>query len=399
MGALGLQGMTLALKIYKGVLLGLRMKKRGLSDVVTTVLIVLLALAAIAIVWAFIVPIFYEAGGGIDTEVDLKVIEFDILEQSVVVTDDNNVTFLIERAAGGGGEAGVVVGLTDDLGNTVLVRDFESAGVEELQRITLSIPSSLHDLPGNITRVDVYPTVEGMDGNAVMAQAPTDGWGATGGGGSSGGGSSGVCGDGNVDAGEECDDGGTVPGDGCDGNCLIEGAAALSVVSSYPPDEAIDARQPTDVNDDSIVFDGWSVINVTFDGDPSSVVAGDFSVSVVGGGPVPSVSSVVMGSGTNEIVLTLDIGIPLQNRTIITYTPSGDDICLAYLPGDAGGDGVTNTGDILDLIDYGAGYPLYRSDIDRSGVHPQGDSGRLTDLINGAGVFKVWGNEALPGSC
>ncbi|MCB9568046.1 MAG: DUF4215 domain-containing protein [Myxococcales bacterium] len=32
----------------------------------------------------------------------------------------------------------------------------------------------------------------------------------------------GVCGDGNVDVGEECDDGNTDPGDGCDASCVIE---------------------------------------------------------------------------------------------------------------------------------------------------------------------------------
>src|SRR6185503_11658566 len=33
-----------------------------------------------------------------------------------------------------------------------------------------------------------------------------------------------VCGDGNVDAGEQCDDGGTTNGDGCSSTCEIEGA-------------------------------------------------------------------------------------------------------------------------------------------------------------------------------
>jgi cysteine-rich repeat protein len=37
-------------------------------------------------------------------------------------------------------------------------------------------------------------------------------------------GGGGICGDGNLDAGEECDDGGLVNGDGCSATCMIEGA-------------------------------------------------------------------------------------------------------------------------------------------------------------------------------
>lgn len=50
---------------------------KGLSDVVTTVLIILLAIAAIAIVWGFVQPTIREAGEGlstscIQTEVEAK---------------------------------------------------------------------------------------------------------------------------------------------------------------------------------------------------------------------------------------------------------------------------------------------------------------------------------------
>ena len=65
--------------VYKVKRFNIEMKKRGLSDVVATVLIVLLALAAVTIVWSFIGPSLQGAGEQIEeqsqcsqTEVELK---------------------------------------------------------------------------------------------------------------------------------------------------------------------------------------------------------------------------------------------------------------------------------------------------------------------------------------
>ena len=56
--------------IYKHVLIRFIMKlnKRGLSDVVTTGLIILLAIAAVIIVWSFIRPAITTVGESINTE-------------------------------------------------------------------------------------------------------------------------------------------------------------------------------------------------------------------------------------------------------------------------------------------------------------------------------------------
>lgn len=42
--------------------------KRGLSDVITTVLIILLALAAVAIVWSFVMPLIQRAGEEVNSD-------------------------------------------------------------------------------------------------------------------------------------------------------------------------------------------------------------------------------------------------------------------------------------------------------------------------------------------
>lgn len=65
------------------------MKKRGLSDVVTTSLIVLLAIAAVVIVWQFVLPVLKNTGTqmqGTDClSVSLKPIACDVVANTVRV--------------------------------------------------------------------------------------------------------------------------------------------------------------------------------------------------------------------------------------------------------------------------------------------------------------------------
>ncbi|MBU0906538.1 MAG: hypothetical protein KKD18_02305 [Nanoarchaeota archaeon] len=60
--------------------------KKGLSNIVATVLIVLLALAAVAIVWGFLRPMFT----GVGNEVDLRSLCFDTEVQPLTCTYSNN---------------------------------------------------------------------------------------------------------------------------------------------------------------------------------------------------------------------------------------------------------------------------------------------------------------------
>ena len=70
------------------------MNKKGLSGVVAIVLIVLLGVGAVALAWAFILPIFGGASG-VSTDVELRSISFDIIARSVVIDSDNNVSYIL----------------------------------------------------------------------------------------------------------------------------------------------------------------------------------------------------------------------------------------------------------------------------------------------------------------
>ena len=70
------------------------MNKKGLSDVVTTVLIILLAIAAIVIVWNFVSPTLENAGEQIESQtacLDASVVVVSCKPGTAAATDDNVV--------------------------------------------------------------------------------------------------------------------------------------------------------------------------------------------------------------------------------------------------------------------------------------------------------------------
>lgn len=174
------------------------------------------------------------------------------------------------------------------------------------------------------------------------------------------------------------------------------GDDTVEIVSSDPPNNAIDARQPS--NPDGSNPDGWSSIAITFSGDVSTLVPADFTVSEEGGdGIVPTITSVT-DQGGNTVLVELDSFIEPGAWTTFTHDASGTSTRLGYLPGDVNSDQVSTVGDVLALIDAinGVELPEYSTDIDRSGETGAGDVLREIDLLNGADQLDVWNFETLP---
>ncbi|MFQ5412846.1 MAG: hypothetical protein ACE5E6_00160 [Phycisphaerae bacterium] len=170
----------------------------------------------------------------------------------------------------------------------------------------------------------------------------------------------------------------------------------LSVVSSTPPSDAIDARQPFEP--DGANVDGWDSIAITFASDASCVTADAFSVTTNPPGAAPGISGVTINGDT--ATLTFDQIIPLQAWTIVTYDPSGESVRIGYLPADVGNDRLSNANDVLTAIDNLNGVipPLadYQCDVDRTGACNANDVLRVIDLLNGAGVYDVFNGASLP---
>lgn len=88
------------------------MEKRGLSNLIATVLIVLLALAAVAIVWSFIRPPLEDAGRSIG--LGTKCLESEAKPTSCVQNSTTNVTKVMVQHSKG-----------QDVSDVLVVVDFE----------------------------------------------------------------------------------------------------------------------------------------------------------------------------------------------------------------------------------------------------------------------------------
>ncbi len=168
----------------------------------------------------------------------------------------------------------------------------------------------------------------------------------------------------------------------------------LVIVSSEPSNCTIDARQPS--NPDGTNPDGWTSIDITFDGDASGLIDTDFAIEV----PVGSVAVVPTVSHPSANTVTVEFGgiIPTGTWSCVIYNIDGTMICLGYLPADVTSDRTSAPSDILRVIDCingDATCKIHQGDVDRSGVIGPPDILRLIDLLNGAGVFDPWLNVSI----
>ncbi len=189
----------------------------------------------------------------------------------------------------------------------------------------------------------------------------------------------------------------THSGDPCPGEYCDESADVCRriIVSSNPPDCAIDARKPSDP-DGSPLY-GWQSAVLTMSGSASGIVAGNFSVTSTSG-TAPSVSNVSISS--TDVTVNLSGRIPPGAWTTITYNPGLSSVCLGYLPADANNDATSAPVDILDLVDnlngvYSPPMQIWQCDPDRSALCAPADILELIDLLNGAGAYDVWNGVSI----
>ncbi len=173
----------------------------------------------------------------------------------------------------------------------------------------------------------------------------------------------------------------------------------LSIVSSNPPNGAIDARQPSAI--DGTNPTGWQFIELTFNDYAlnEKQELQNFEVTIEGvPGPAPQLVGFIPVSEVAMKAILMP-AIPVGAWTTITHIPSDSSTRIGYLPGDVNGDGNSSPSDILSLIDSLNGIvarPLYSTDINRSGTAEPSDILRLIDLLNGAGAYDPFAGRSLP---
>lgn len=172
------------------------------------------------------------------------------------------------------------------------------------------------------------------------------------------------------------------------------------IASSEPPDGAIDARQPFEI--DGTAPAGWDAVDIKLFESNDQVSDEDFQTSTEGGmAPPPAVMSVDPLAEERFVRVTLDTTIEPEAWTTMTHTTKAQDadVRLGYLPGDVNGDAVVGPVDLLALMDSINGVvplPDYATDIDRNAFVLASDMERLLDLFEGNGAYESYLGAALP---
>jgi hypothetical protein len=180
---------------------------------------------------------------------------------------------------------------------------------------------------------------------------------------------------------------------------VVDVNAPLSIVEGYPPDGAIDARQPSKPDGSEVT--GWDSLAITFNGDTCLMTTEDFEIMTAGRLEPTATLLAVEYIPLRSVRLVLSDPIEPGAWTTVTHLGSGTSLRVGSLPGDVNGDGSVGPADVDELIYHLEGQdadPLapWQCDIDRSGQCTAADLLRLIDLLNGAEAYATWNGVSLP---
>ena len=123
------------------------MKKRGISDIVATILIVLLALAAVAMIWAFIQPLI--GGAGETATLSAKCLQTEVKPTSCIInTTTNSATANAQLTKDGASK--ITILLEDELGTTLTGNQVDAPPILSTTQVIIA----------NTTALDVTSTIE-----------------------------------------------------------------------------------------------------------------------------------------------------------------------------------------------------------------------------------------------
>ncbi len=170
---------------------------------------------------------------------------------------------------------------------------------------------------------------------------------------------------------------------------------ALDWASSIPPSGVLDARQPRDVAD-GVILQGIDCVVVTGD---SGLNPACFTLCETESEGSSNYLTVVEAP-PETYTITLDRRITPGAVTKITFNEGENSESAgtySSLPVDTNADGVSNTDDVIELIECCLNkscvptHGEYSCDVDHSGSSTGADVLRLLDLLNGAGDFmRAW---------
>ena len=140
-------------------------KKRGLSEVVSTVIIILLVLVAIGIIWAVVQPTLKNATRQVGTDcftISLQTTCVKNIDTVAVLPNVVSYNFTVSRGTGAGALVGLRFLLSDGT-NTLSIQNSSVSGLDELSSKTytsLVRPSGISGDPAKTISVKIAAEIQ-----------------------------------------------------------------------------------------------------------------------------------------------------------------------------------------------------------------------------------------------
>ena len=174
----------------------------------------------------------------------------------------------------------------------------------------------------------------------------------------------------------------------------------MIVITSAPPSESVDARQPHDLHTTTPI-QGIDQVDIAFNQFMGTLTTADFMVTQVGQDASPPALIEALPLTADSVRLSLASPIDPQAWTVFEHIGTATRTCVGFLPGDVDANQISETQDADALIESLNGMPArpdYSTDMDRSGMVTAEDLVQLMNILNGAGAFDPWLGAALPAS-
>jgi len=136
------------------------MKRRGMSAVVTTLIIILLAIVAVGIVWVVVRNLISRSSD--DISLTALTLDLEIIKASV---DDTTLSVIVKRKSGEGNLVGINFVISDGDNSEVVRKD---TTLEELASETFTFDLTQLAI-GEITSISIAPIYEAASGKEVVA--------------------------------------------------------------------------------------------------------------------------------------------------------------------------------------------------------------------------------------
>ena len=144
--------------------------KKGLSMIVSTLIVILLVLVAIGIIWTVVRNVVNEGTETID--ISTKCLDVTV-EATAVTCDGTDCAVTLERSAGGEEIDGVMLAFTDITGTSNIIWEYNTTKIAPLEIIQVTSANGVDTTLTTVNNVEVSVFFTDASGNDQLCSGST----------------------------------------------------------------------------------------------------------------------------------------------------------------------------------------------------------------------------------